>query len=193
MNSTHTISGPMVNQQASQPAVIHIEDDIPSSIPDTIHENNSTFVKGNDVKSDKAEVTQTGIDTGIVNPEPSSSQHINSPISSQVANEKETLQNVLDNAYQAKITELKGKLKHCLSSTTLLEEENRTFREELLDWISRWKEVSAKKDQNKKAKRSIISTNQHLLERIEKQNIKIIRLKAKLTEARRVIALQSDT
>ena len=78
---------------------------------------------------------------------------------------------------------MKDKLKHCLSSTALLEEENRTFREELLDWISRWKETSAKKNQYKKAKRSIISTNQHLLERIEKQNIKIIRLKAKLTEA----------
>ena len=75
----------------------------------------------------------------------------------------------------------------------MLEEENRTFREELLDWISRWKEVSAKKDQYKKAKRSIISTNQHLLDRIEKQNVKIVRLKAKLTEARRVISLQSRT
>ena len=150
MNSTHTISGPMVNQQASQPAFVHIEDDIPSSIPDTIHENNSTFVKGNDVKSGKAEVTQPSIDTDIVDPQPSSSQHIDSPISPQVANEKETLQHVLDNAYQDKIMELKGKLKHCLSSTTLLEEENKTFREELLDWIRRWKEVSAKKNQYKK-------------------------------------------
>ena len=56
------------------------------------------------------------------------------------------MQHVLDNAYQDKITEMKGKLKHCLSNTALLEEENRTFREELLDWIRRWKEVSAKKD-----------------------------------------------
>ena len=135
----------------------------------------------------------------IADPEPSftspqsSSQNIDSPNSPQVANKEETLQHVLDNAYQAKIIELKDKLKHCLSSTTLLEEENRTFREELLDWISRWKEISAKKNQYKKAKRSIISTNQHLLERIEKQNINIFRLKAKLTEARRVIALQSKT
>ena len=91
------------------------------------------------------------------------------------------------------ITEFKSKIKHCLSSTALLEEENRTFREELLDWISRWKEMSAKKNQYKKGKRSILGTNQHLLEIIEKQNINIIRLKAKLTEARRVIALQSKT
>ena len=99
MNSTHTILGPMVNQQASQPAVIHIEDDIPSSIPDIMHENNSTFVKGNDVKSYKAEVTQPGIDIGIADPKPSSSQHNDSPISPQIANEEETLQHVLDNAY----------------------------------------------------------------------------------------------
>ena len=85
--------------------------------------------------------------------------------------------------------ELKGKLKHCLSSTALLEEENKTFREELLDWIHRSKELNIKKNQYKKSKKSIISTNQHLLERIEKQNVKIVRLKAKLTEARRVISL----
>ena len=188
-----SVSVPVAHQQDSQPTVIHIEDDSPSSIPNTIHENNSTFIKGNDVKPVKAEVTQPGIDTGVADLEPSSSQHIDSPNSAQVAIEEETLQHVLDNAYQAKVIELKRKLKHCLSSTALLEEENKTFRKELLDWISRWKEVSAKKDQYKKAKRSIISTNQHLLERIEKQNIKIIRLKAKLTEARRVIALQSNT
>ena len=139
------------------------------------------------------------MDTCIADPEPSfttpqsSSQNIDSPNSLQVANKEETLQHVLDNAYQAKITKVKDKFKHCLSSTALLEEENRTFREELMDWISRWKEISAKKNQYKKAKRSIIGTNQHLLERIEKQNIKIIRLKAKLAEARRVIALQSKT
>jgi len=150
MHSIHTISVHKVNQQASKPAVVNIEDDTPSSIPDTINVNNPTFIQGNDVKSGKAKVTQPGVDTGIADPEPSSSQHIDSPISPQVANEKETLQHVLDNAYQAKITELKDKLKHCLSSTALLEEENRTFREELLDWISRWKEKVLKRISIKK-------------------------------------------
>ena len=114
MHSTHTISGHMVNQQASKPAVVNIEDDIPSSIPDTINVNNPTFVQGN--------------------------------------------------AYQDKIMEFKGKLKHCLSSTTLLEEENRTFRGELLEWIDRWKKMSTKKNQYKKSKKSILGTNQLLLE-----------------------------
>ena len=99
---------------------------------------------------------------------------------------------MLGNVYQDKITEFKGKLKQCLSSTALLEEENKTFRKELLEWIDRWKKVNIKKNQYKKSKKSILSTNQLLLERIEKQNVKIIRLKAKLAEARRVVALHNE-
>ena len=79
MYSTHMISGPIVNQQASQSTVVNIEDDIPSSIPDTNHENKPTFVRGIDVKSDKAEGTQPDIDTGIADPELLSSQHFDSP------------------------------------------------------------------------------------------------------------------
>ena len=158
----------MVNQQASKPPVVNIEDDDLSSIPDTINVNNPIVVQGNDVKSGKAEVAQLGVDTGIADPEPSSSQYIDSPISPQVTNEDETLQRTQYNAFQDKITEFKGKLKHCISNTTLLEEENRTFRKELLEWIGRWKEMSAKKNQYKKSKKSIIGTNQLLLKRIEK-------------------------
>ena len=99
MYSTHTILGSIVNQQAPQPAVVNIEDDIPSSIPNTINVNNPTFIQVNDVESGKAEVTQPGVDTGIADPEPSSSLHCASPHSPQVANEDETLQHVLDNAY----------------------------------------------------------------------------------------------
>ena len=75
----------------------------------------------------------------------------------------------------------------------MIEEENRTFREELLNWISRWKEMNIKKNQYKTAKKSIIGTNQHLLEQIEKQKLVIIKLKAKLAEARRVVDLQNRT
>ena len=99
---------------------------------------------------------------------------------------------MLGNVYQDKITEFKGKLKQCLSSTALLEEENKNFRKELLEWIDRWKKANIKKNQYKKSKKSILSTNQLLLERIEKQNVKIIRLKAKLAEARRVVALHNE-
>ena len=155
--------------------------------------NNPTSIQGDDVKSGKAEGTQSGIDTGIADLEPSSSLHCDSPHSPQRVNEDETLQRTQYNAFQDKITEFKGKLKHCLSSTVLLEEENIIFRKKLLQWIDRWKEMSAKKNQYKKSKKSIIGTNELLLKRIEKQNIKIIMLKAKLAEARRVVTLQNKT
>ena len=53
--------------------------------------------------------------------------------------------------------------------------------------------MNTKKNQYKKSKTSIIGTNQHLLEQIETQKLKIIRLKAKLAEARRVVDLQNIT
>ena len=43
------------------------------------------------------------------------------------------------------------------------------------------------------SKKSMIDTNQHLLEQVEQQKLVIIRLKAKLSEARRMINLQSRT
>ena len=74
-----------------------------------------------------------------------------------------------------------------------MEVENKTFREELLNWINRRKEVNIKKNQYKREKKSMIGTNQNLLEQIEKQNLVIIRLKSKLAEARRVVDLQNRT
>ena len=51
--------------------------------------------------------------------------------------------------------------------------------------------MNIKKNQYKKAKKSMIGTNQHLLEQVEKQKLAIIRLKAKLAEVRRAVDLQS--
>ena len=148
-----SILNPMANRQNTQPAVVHIEDDIPSSIPDTTQVNSPNFIKDNGVKLGKAEVAQSCMNTCIADPElsfispQSSSQNIDDSNSPQVANNEETLQQILDKTYQNKITELKDELKHCQSNATLIEEENRTFREELLNWISRWKEMSVKKYQ----------------------------------------------
>ena len=114
-----SISVPIANRQDTHPAVVHIEDDIPSSIPDTIHVNNPTFIKDNDAKLGKAEVAQSCIDTYIANPEPSfispqsSGQNIDNPNSPHIANEEQTLQQILDKTYQTKIIELKDELKHC--------------------------------------------------------------------------------
>ena len=99
----------------------------------------------------------------------------------------------MDRVYDTKIIELKDELKQCRSNAALIEEENKTFREELLNWINMWKEMNIKKNQYKKEKKSMIGTNRHLLEQIEKQKLVIIRIKAKLAEARRVVDLQNRT
>ena len=90
------------------------------------------------------------------NPEPpfislqSSGQNIDNPNPPQAVDschekEGETLQQVLNKVYETKIIELKGELKQCQSNAALIEEENKTFREELLNWINRWKEMNIKK------------------------------------------------
>ena len=53
--------------------------------------------------------------------------------------------------------------------------------------------MNVKKNQYKREKKSIIGTNHHLLEQIEKQKLEIIKLRAKLAEARRVVDLQNRT
>ena len=53
--------------------------------------------------------------------------------------------------------------------------------------------MNIKKNQYKRAKKSIIGTNQHLLEQIEKKSLVIIKLKAKLVEAKRGVDLQNRT
>ena len=108
-------------------------------------------------------------------------------------NEEETLQQVPDRVYETKIAELKNELKEFQANAALKDEENKTFRAELLNWVNRWKEMNSKKNRYKKAKKSMIDTNQHLLEQVDRQKLVIIRLKAKLSEARRVINLQSRT
>ena len=198
MHNIHSVSGYRADQQtskstATKPTVVNIEDEISLSIPNTADVGNSSTAQGSDVQSDDVEGIQSKTNANIVDFEPLHSQHSDSPRSPQVNKEDETLQKVLGNVYQDKITEFIGKLKQCLSSTALLEEENKTFRKELLEWIDRWKKANMKKNQHKKSKKSILNTNQLLLERIEKQNVKTIRLKAKLAEARRVVALHSET
>ena len=202
MNNVPTIPVSIANQQGAQPSIVHIEDNVPSSVPDTTHINDPTLIKDTSAKLGKAEVASPYMDTCSSDPKPSfislqsSGQNIENPVPPQAANsghenEEETLQQVLDKAYQTKIIELKDELKQCQSNAALVEEENRTFREELLNWINRWKEVNVKKNQYKRVKKSMIGTNQHLLEQVEKQKLVIIRLKAKLVEARRVVDLQS--
>ena len=81
---------------------------------------------------------------------PSLDQDVNNLDSSQSDDscrdkEEETLQQVLDRVYETKIAELKNELKECQENTSLKDEENKTFREELLNWVNRWKDMNLKK------------------------------------------------
>ena len=176
---------------ATEPTIVDIEDDILMSTPNTMDIGNSATEQRNDVQSGEVEGNQPELNMNTVDDEPLYNQPPDSPRSPCVHEEDETLQQALGNEHQDKIAEFKGRLKQCLSSTALLEEENKNFRKELLDWIDRWKKANMKKNQYKKSKKSILNTNQLLLERIEKQNVKIIKLKAKLAEARRVVSLHN--
>ena len=69
---------------------------------------------------------------------PSMVQNVNKLNSSQFNDSfhdqgEETLQQVLDRVYETKIIELKKELKECQAKAALKDEENKTFREDLLD------------------------------------------------------------
>ena len=117
---------------------------------------------------------------------PSPDQGVNNLDSSQSDDSfrdqgEETLQQVLDRVYETKIAELKNELKECQANAALKDEENKTFKAELLNWVNRWKDMNLKKNQDKEAKKSMINTNQHLLEQVDQQMLIIIRLKDKLS------------
>ena len=65
-----------------------------------------------------------------------------------------------------------------------MKEEIKSLKNELLSWISKWKEMKMKKDRYKATKKSMTIMNQWLLEQTEHQKLKILELKAKLSEAR---------
>ena len=82
---------------------------------------------------------------------PSLDQDVNNLDSSQSDDschdkEEETLQQVLDRVYETKIAELKNELKDCEANTDLKDEENKTFREELRNWVNRWKDMNLNKN-----------------------------------------------
>ena len=89
------------------------------------------------------------------------------------------------------IEKLKGKLKRSESNSIVLKDEVQNLRSELLTWVKRWQDLKVKKDSLKTMKRSWITTNRKFLKREEQHKIENIKLRAKLSEARRVIKLKS--
>ena len=92
MNNVATIPASIANQQGAQPSIVHIEDDVPSSVPDTTHINDPTLIKDTSAKLGKVEVASLYMDTCSSYPEPSfislpsSCQNIENPVPPQEAN-----------------------------------------------------------------------------------------------------------
>ena len=90
MNNVPTIYASIANQQGTQPSFVHIEDDVPSSVPNTIHIKDPDLIKDNNAKLGKAEVAPSGTNACSSDLEPSfislqsSSQNIDNPNPPQV-------------------------------------------------------------------------------------------------------------
>ena len=72
-----------------------------------------------------------------------------------------------------------------------MKDEVQNLRSELLTWVKQWQDLKVKKDRLKTMKRSWITANRKFLKRDEQHRIENIKLKAKLSEAYRVIKLRS--
>ena len=84
-------------------------------------------------------------------------------------------------------------MKEFQDNATIRDEENKTFKEELLDWVNRWRQMSLKKNRYKEAKKYVMIINVQLLKQVEGQKLMILKLKARLSEARREVNLQNKT
>ena len=89
------------------------------------------------------------------------------------------------------IEQLKGKLKKAESNSIVLKDEVENLRNDLLTWIKHWQDLKEKKDKLKTLKKSWIIANMKFLKQEEQHKMESIKLKAKLSEARRVIKLRS--
>ena len=66
-------------------------------------------------------------------------------------------------------------------------------KNELLMWVDRWKHMKAKKERYKSEKKLLVESNEKLQKNEKRYEQKILKLRAKLSEARKTIKLQITT
>ena len=59
MNNTPTASAPITTQQSTQLVIVHLEDDVPLSVPETTYMDEPTLIKNNSAKLAK-DITESG-------------------------------------------------------------------------------------------------------------------------------------
>ena len=84
-------------------------------------------------------------------------------------------------------------MKERQTNALVKEEEIKTLRVELLDWVNRWRELKLRKDKYKSSRKYVRITNDQFLKQAKNQKLNILELKAKLSESRRAIKLQFTT
>ena len=75
----------------------------------------------------------------------------------------------------------------------MLKRELQQQKNELLMWVDRWQQRKAKKDRYKAENKLLATTNEKLLKDEKIHEEKILKLRAKLSEARKAIMLQIAT
>ena len=91
------------------------------------------------------------------------------------------------------INQLKDKLKEAEEARDVLEAELYQKKNELLMWVRRWQQLKAKKNRCISEKKLLATLSDQLLKNEKHCEKKILKLKAKLSEARKVIKLQIVT
>ena len=91
------------------------------------------------------------------------------------------------------MSRLEAEVKEPRANTLGKQEEIKTLNGELLVWVNRWQELKLKKCKYKVFKRSVVVSNELLIKQGEKQNVKIIKIQAKLFEARPTAKLKITT
>ena len=68
-------------------------------------------------------------------------------------------------------------MKEHQANVLVKEEEIKTPRVELLDWVNRWREFKLSKDKYKASRKSVIITNDQFLKQVERQTLKSLNSK----------------
>ena len=92
--------------------------------------------------------------------------------------------------FKRHISQLKEKLEKSESNLITLKDEVHNLRSELLTWFGRWQSLKTKKASLKTENKSLMSKNEEMLKHEEKNKTEIIKVKAKISEARRATRLQ---
>ena len=112
---------------------------------------------------------------------------------SSPAQSEKNLQQNFKQVLEDKIYELEKKLRESHSNMLGMEEEIKTLKSELLQWVNRWHDFKLKEYKYKAIKKSMAFANEILLKKGEQHKIKMIKLQSRLVEARRGEKLQSMT